>query len=73
MITAQMIRALDNYSWLYNCIINMHCIHELIGVFMTTTQHNSKYEHWVRLAFWRKYLRIFIFPLGGTTDFGRRL
>jgi hypothetical protein len=28
---------------------------------------------WVRRAFWREYLRLFIFPLGGTTDFGRRL
>jgi hypothetical protein len=26
-------------------------------------------EHWVRRAFWREYLRFFIFPLGGTTDF----
>jgi hypothetical protein len=26
----------------------------------------------MRRAFWREYLRLFIFPLGGTTDFGRR-
>jgi hypothetical protein len=27
----------------------------------------------MRRAFWREYLRLFIFPLGGTTYFGRRL
>jgi hypothetical protein len=40
---------------------------------VTGNNFNVQYEHWMRRAFWREYLHLFIFPLGGTTDFGRRV